>query len=195
MSPRPLAQGHCELMAQYQDLGILLPRLPPRQAEHGHGAGRNEENQLHARKPKIIAPPDRPRPARTDARTRGRADRDLQSIYPGDASFRHPQVNIRRSRRRGHDLTRSSASKNAEILILRPEVAVLRRSDPKPKINWTDRALLAALARILPKALRAHRIDTPATLTRWHRRMVTRKRTQPKAPGRPPTLCYAETRS
>jgi hypothetical protein len=72
-------------------------------------------------------------------------------------------------------LPRSSASKNAEILILRHEVAVLRRSNPKPRINWTDRAVLAALARILPAALRAHRIVTPATLLRWHRRMATRK--------------------
>jgi putative transposase len=83
-------------------------------------------------------------------------------------------------------LARSSASKNAEILILRHEVAVLRRSNTKSKIDWADRALLAALARILPKALLAHRIVTPGTLLRWHRRMVTRKWTQPKAPGRPP---------
>src|SRR5690242_201346 len=83
-------------------------------------------------------------------------------------------------------LARSSASKNAEILILRHEVAALRRSNPKPKTDWADRALLAALARILPKALLAHRIVTPGTLLRWHRRMVTRKWTQPKAPGRPP---------
>jgi hypothetical protein len=81
---------------------------------------------------------------------------------------------------------RSSASKNAEILILRHEVAVLRRGNPKPRIDWTDRALLAALARILPRALRAHRIATPGTLLRWHRRMVARKWTQPKTPGRPP---------
>ncbi len=81
---------------------------------------------------------------------------------------------------------RSSASKNAGILILRHEVAVLRCSNPKPKIGWADRAVLAALARILPTALRAHRIVTPGTLLRWHRRMVTKKWTQPRAPGRPP---------
>jgi hypothetical protein len=81
---------------------------------------------------------------------------------------------------------RSSASKNAEILILRHEVAVLRRGNLKPRIDWADRALFAALARILPKALLAHRIVTPGTLLRWHRRMVTKKWTQPRAPGRSP---------
>jgi hypothetical protein len=81
---------------------------------------------------------------------------------------------------------RSSASKNAEILILRHEVSVLRRGNPKPKIGWADRAVLAALARILPRVLRSHRIVTPATLLRWHRRMVTEQWTQPRAPGRPP---------
>jgi hypothetical protein len=83
-------------------------------------------------------------------------------------------------------LARSSASKNAEILVLRQEVAVPRRVNPKPKLDWTDRAVLAALSRILPKGLRLHRIVTPGTLLRWHRRMVTSKWTQPRSPGRPP---------
>ena len=83
-------------------------------------------------------------------------------------------------------LSRSSASKDAEILVLRHEVAVLTRANPKPRLGWTDRAILAALARILPKALRAHRIVTPGTLLRWHRRLLAGKWRQPKPAGRPP---------
>ncbi|MBR7837455.1 transposase [Actinospica durhamensis] len=83
-------------------------------------------------------------------------------------------------------LARSSASKDAEILALRQEVAILRRANPKPKMTWPDRAVLAALARVLPKLLRTHRIVTPGTLLRWHSRMVARKWRQPRPPGRPP---------
>jgi putative transposase len=83
-------------------------------------------------------------------------------------------------------LARSQASKDAEILALRQEVAVLHRANPKPGLGWTDRAVLAALTRLLPKALRERRIVTPGTLLRWHKRLVAAKWTQPKAPGRPP---------
>jgi hypothetical protein len=82
-------------------------------------------------------------------------------------------------------LARSQASKDAEILALRHEVAVLQRTNPRPKTTWTDRAVLAALTRILPKLQRAHRIATPGTL-RWHRKLVAAKWRQPKPPGRPP---------
>lgn len=58
--------------------------------------------------------------------------------------------------------------------------------EPEAEDHWPERAVLAALARILPKMLRAHRIVTPGTLLRWHRRMVTSKWRQPRPPGRLP---------
>jgi putative transposase len=83
-------------------------------------------------------------------------------------------------------LSRAPSSKDVEILILRHEVAVLRRTNPRPRLDWADRALFAALIRHLPPVLRAHRLVTPATVLRWHRRLVAKKWTYPNRGGRPP---------
>ena len=82
--------------------------------------------------------------------------------------------------------TRSDTTKDIEILVLRHQLAVLQRRTPRPRMSWTDRALIAALTRLLPVRRRLGLLVTPAMILRWHRQLITRRwTTQPTRPGRP----------
>jgi putative transposase len=82
-------------------------------------------------------------------------------------------------------LARSSAAKDAELLILRHEVVVLRRQVSRPRVDWADRAVLAGLARLLPRPTRRGLFVRPETLLRWHRDLVRRRWSYPHQRGRP----------
>ena len=81
---------------------------------------------------------------------------------------------------------RSDATKEIEILVLRHQLAVLQRRTARPRMNWSDRAVIAALARLLPPRRRLGLPITPATIMRWHRQLVANRWTSQHArPGRP----------
>jgi putative transposase len=81
---------------------------------------------------------------------------------------------------------RSAQAKEIEILVLRHELAVLGRQHPRPRLQPKDRALLAALRRLLPRVRWSVFVVQPETLLRWHRRLVTRRWTYPTTcKGRP----------
>jgi putative transposase len=82
---------------------------------------------------------------------------------------------------------RSDTAKEIEILVLRHQLAVLQRCTPRPRMRWSDRAVIAALVRLLPPRRRLGLLITPATILRWHRHLVANRWTSPHAqPGRPP---------
>jgi putative transposase len=84
-------------------------------------------------------------------------------------------------------LARSPSDKELEILVLRHQLAVLRRQAGQPRMSWADRALIAALVRRLPSTRQIGLLVTPATILRWHRRLVARRWTTNQGrPGRPP---------
>jgi putative transposase len=85
---------------------------------------------------------------------------------------------------------RGEASKDVELVLLRHELAVLRRQTPRPRLEPADRLIMAAFVRHLPRPLREFRLVSPGTLLRWHRELLARTWTYPHQPapvGRPPT--------
>ena len=81
---------------------------------------------------------------------------------------------------------RSNNANEIEILVLRHQLTVLQRRTPRPRISWTDRAVLAALARLLPARRRRGFLVAPAAILRWHRHLVRRRwTTQSVRAGRP----------
>ena len=82
---------------------------------------------------------------------------------------------------------RDSVAKDAEILVLRHQVSVLRRQVARPRFSWSDRAFIAALARLVPKERWSAFLVTPEAILRWHRALVRRRWTYPhRRQGRPP---------
>ena len=84
-------------------------------------------------------------------------------------------------------LARDDHSKELELLVLRHELSILRRQARRPRLADSDRLLLAALSRVVPRRSWRAFLVTPKTLLRWHRRIVARRWTYPnRRPGRPP---------
>jgi putative transposase len=83
-------------------------------------------------------------------------------------------------------LGRGDASKDLEILVLRHRLSVLRRQVPRPRLEPADRALLAAVSRVLPRVSWSCYLVKPETLLRWHRRLVAGAWTYARGVGRPP---------
>jgi len=84
-------------------------------------------------------------------------------------------------------LRMDDAAKDAEILVLRHQLAVLQRQVGRPRFTWSDRAVIATLAKLVSRERWAAFLVTPETILRWHRDIVRRRWTYPhRRPGRPP---------
>ena len=70
---------------------------------------------------------------------------------------------------------RSDTAKEIEILVFRHQLAVLQRRTARPRMRWSDRAVIAALARLLLPRRRLGLLTTPATILRWHRQLVANR--------------------
>jgi putative transposase len=89
-------------------------------------------------------------------------------------------------------LARGDAAKDLEILVLRHQLTVLRRQVSRPRLEPTDRALLAAISRVLPRGRWSCFLVKPDTLLRWHRRLVAGSWTYPRQTGRPPVATHVQ---
>ncbi len=78
---------------------------------------------------------------------------------------------------------RTDEERDLEILVLRHELKVLRRHVRQPQLRRTDRLLLTAASRILPRVTWSSFLVTPQTLLRWHRELVRRKVDLPTSPS------------
>ena len=89
-------------------------------------------------------------------------------------------------------LARGDSAKDLEILVLRHQLTVLRRQVSRPRLEPTDRALLAAISRVLPRGRWSCFFVKPDTLLRWHRRLVAGSWTYPHQTGRPPLATHVQ---
>jgi putative transposase len=110
----------------------------------------------------------------------------LSDYAGGFVFFSLCYVVLRRVLRLAALRVRSNDFKELEIVVLRHELAILRRRTRRPALTWTDRLFLAAASRLLPRARWRSFIVTPATLLRWHRRLVAKRWTYARRAGRPP---------
>src|SRR5205085_2295582 len=155
----------------------------------GRGHARHEERVPRAHRDRVDghATPKPPREARRGSGLVTSSERNLKEPaahtqryerrYEGSGRSRHRLVLLR---------PRSSEFKELEIVVLRHQLAVLRRQTSRSQLTPPDRLFLAAASRLLPRSRWPSFVVTPRTLLRWHRRLVARRWTYTSRTGRPP---------